>query len=334
VTSRAALLLALAGLTAASAALAHDARPLSIAIVEQADDVYRAIVLTPPTVETGNTPTIVWPENCRLIDGTTASAYNSTLLMRCSGGLASRTIGIDYPYYNPSLTTLIRLRPLSGEALSAVLPPDVDDWTIPAVPTLLSVARDYLALGFRHIWGGLDHLAFVAGLLLLARRPRRIVWAITGFTVAHSMTLSLAALGLVRPAVAPVETMIALSILFLAWEIARGDADSFSHRFPVVLSFVFGLLHGFGFAGALSEIGLPRGEIAAGLLFFNLGVEAGQLAFIAAVTALVAAGKQIPLRIPTVRSSGSLTTNLIGAYALGIPAAFWFVERLTVTFVP
>ena len=277
------------------AARAHDARPLSISIIEQSDGIYRAVVRTPPTIETSNTPQIVWPQSCRVVESAASRvAPTVTVLMSCPGGLQGRTIGIDYPFYNPSITSLVRLQTAKGSPITAVLPPDELEWTVPSEPTLLSVARDYLVLGFRHIWQGPDHLLFVAGLLLLARRPRRILLAVTGFTAAHSITLSLAALGLVRLPVAPVEAMIALSVLFLAAEIARDDPLSFSRRYPIVLAFVFGLLHGFGFASALGEIGLPRVEIAAGLLFFNVGVEVGQLTFIACLILLAQVARLLP----------------------------------------
>jgi hypothetical protein len=175
----------------------------------------------------------------------------------------------------------------------------------------------------------------VAGLLLLARSPRRIIWAVSGFTLAHSITLSLAALGYLQLAVAPVEAMIALSVLFLATEIARNDASSFSSRFPVVLSLAFGLLHGFGFASALGEIGLPRNELAGGLLFFNLGVELGQLAFIAAVGLAILIIQTVRRKIGDARLDRWLTQpkiGLVGAYCLGIPAAFWFLERTAAAF--
>jgi hypothetical protein len=134
--------------------------------------------------------------------------------------------------------------------------------------------------------------------------------------------------------------MIALSILFLAAEIARGDMGSFSHRYPIALSFVFGLLHGFGFASALGEIGLPRAELSTGLLFFNVGVEVGQLAFIGAITALLLGARRLPAlldRITTtmpaaVGQEGYDRLALAGAYGLGIPAAFWFLERSFVAF--
>lgn len=318
-------------LALSSAAVAHDARPLSITLVEQTEGLYRAVVRAPPSVDAANTPDVVWPAACTLLEtAPLALAPGSTSLVSCPGGLASRTIRIEYPLYNPSITTLMRVEDGAGAALTAVLPPDEIEWAVPADPTLLSVALDYTALGFRHIWEGPDHLLFVAGLLLLAGTARRIVWAVTGFTAAHSLTLSLAALGLVRVPVEPVEAMIALSILFLAAEIARRDPASFSSRFPVALSFVFGLLHGFGFASALGEVGLPRGEIAAGLAFFNVGVELGQLAFIAAAGVLVLAARGLranigagPERVRPIPAG----LTLAGAYVLGIPSAFWCIER-------
>lgn len=333
---RAALVLVL--LLAATRALAHDARPLSVALVEQTAGLYRVVVRAPPSVDPSNTPRVVWPEVCELLEtAPLALATGATSLVRCAGGLAERTIRIAYPLYNPSITTLFRLETAAGESITAVLPPDEPAWTVPAAPTLISVARDYLALGFRHIWQGPDHLLFVAGLLLLARIPRRIFWAVTGFTAAHSLTLSLAALGVVRVPIEPVEAMIALSILFLAGELARADPGSFSSRFPVALSFVFGLLHGFGFASALGELGLPQGALAAGLAFFNVGVEIGQLAFIAAAAAIVVGVRRarsslrdVPISVPQLAARARI--GLIGAYLLGVPSAYWFIERTAEAF--
>jgi len=327
-----ALLLALC---CAATAAAHDARPLSIAVVEQTEGVYRAITRAPPTIDSQNTPVIVWPEACEVLESAPiATSSGQTTLLRCPGGLENRQIGIDYPLYNPSITTLIRIQTAEGLPITAILPPDQIEWTVPPEPTFVSVARDYLVLGAKHIWEGPDHLLFVAGLLLLARAPRRIFWAITGFTAAHSITLSLAALGVVRLAVEPVEAMIALSILFLAAEIARNDPASFSSRFPIALSFVFGLLHGFGFASALGEIGLPRTELAAGLAFFNIGVELGQLAFIAVIGALIVLIRPLLSRREAYPGAWHESPGLIltGAYCLGIPAAYWFIERTAAAF--
>lgn len=320
-------------LALAAPALAHDARPLSITAIEQAPDVYRVAVLTPPTLEQGNVPAIVWPEDCRMQGAAPVGVgAGQAGLLSCPQGLSGATLRIEYPQYNPSLTTLVRVEPLDGATRTAVLPPDQLEWTVPAEPTPLTVARDYLLLGFKHIWEGPDHLMFVAGLMMLARRPRRILGAVTGFTAAHSITLTLATLGIVRVPIPFVEAMIALSIVFLAAELARGNSNSFSRRYPVLLSFVFGLLHGFGFASALQEIGLPAGELAVGLVFFNLGVEAGQVAFIAAAGALVlavrASGALRPAPFAPIRARGTA----IGAYLLGVPAALWFLERASQAF--
>jgi hydrogenase/urease accessory protein HupE len=191
-------------------------------------------------------------------------------------------------------------------------------------------ARDYFLLGVKHIWTGTDHLLFVLGLLMLAGTPRRIAAAITGFTIAHSLTLTLSTLGLVRLSVPPTEAGIALSILFLAREIARPDPESLSRRFPLAISSSFGLLHGFGFAAALSDAGLPRNEIPAALLFFNIGVEAGQLLFIAIVRAVIAV-----LWRPIVRLAERMHVELsywsverAGGYALGVCSSFWLLQRL------
>jgi hydrogenase/urease accessory protein HupE len=310
---------------------AHDARPLSVAIAEQSDRVYRVVVHAPPTLEAANAPKLIWPERC---DARQADPLRTEIsLVACHGGLEGHTIGIDYPFYNPSLSTLIRVATAAGVVHTAVLPPDQRSWRVPDKPDWRTVAGDYLLLGFEHIWRGPDHLLFVAGLLLLARRPRRMVLAVTGFTAAHSITLSLATLGVIHAPIAPVEAMIALSILFLAGEIARRRTDSLSHRFPVVLSFVFGLLHGFGFAAALGEIGLPAAELATGLLCFNLGVELGQLAFIGAVLVPLFAGLRWPaLRKPAVRARFEARAGLACAYAIGIPAGFWFLERTAFAF--
>lgn len=328
-------LLAVLILACAGSSAAHDARPLSIAIVEQTESLYRAITRAPPTIDNQNTPQVIWPERCEVLESAPLDlSLGTTTLLRCPDGLEQQQIRIHYPIYNPSITTLFRLQTVEGAPITAILPPDELVWEVPPEPTFFSVARDYARLGIQHIWQGPDHLLFVAGLLLLARLPRRILWAITGFTAAHSITLSLAALGIVRLAVEPVEAMIALSILFLAVEIARNDPSSFSSRFPIALSFVFGLLHGFGFASALGEIGLPRGELAAGLAFFNIGVEIGQLAFITVLIALALAIRRLLQHPPAAIHEWIAARHLVtvGSYCLGIPAAYWFVARTALAF--
>jgi hydrogenase/urease accessory protein HupE len=184
-----------------------------------------------------------------------------------------------------------------------------------------------MRLGVGHILTGLDHLLFVAGLLLIVAGFTRLLKAITAFTVAHSVTLGLAALGVVDVPPTPVEAVIALSIVFLAVELAQHHrgADRLTYRKPWLVASAFGLLHGFGFAGTLTRIGIPAGDIPLALLSFNLGVEAGQLCFIAAVLALVYSLRTLEIAPPR-------WTRPIPAYALGSFASFWFLERCALLF--
>jgi hydrogenase/urease accessory protein HupE len=185
-------------------------------------------------------------------------------------------------------------------------------------------------LGVRHILEGYDHLLFLMCLMLIARTGRRILITITGFTIAHSITLALSALGVVRVPIPAVEAAIALSIVFLAVEIVRGDPNSLTYRYPIAVSSSFGLLHGFGFAAVLGETGLPQTEIPAALLFFNLGVELGQIIFLLAVIAAYQlvrfAGRALANYDLSIDALRPLQTP--AAYAVGILGSFWMIQRV------
>jgi hydrogenase/urease accessory protein HupE len=192
---------------------------------------------------------------------------------------------------------------------------------VPPEPQPGAVARDYAGLGVAHILSGPDHLLFVFGLVLLARTRRRLLGTITAFTAGHSVTLSLAALGLVQVPTPPIEVAIAMSVLVLAIELARDTpAPTLLRRHPWAMAAAFGLLHGLGFAAALREAGLPVGEIPLALAAFNVGIEAGQLAFVAAVLAGRAALGDLPGRLPR-------WTARVPVYGMGSLAAFWWFER-------
>ena len=196
-----------------------------------------------------------------------------------------------------------------------------------AAGSISSLASRYLILGAEHILLGIDHLLFVLGLLLLLRGFWKLIQTITAFTIAHSITLAFAVLGIFPVANAPIEALIALSILLLAREIVMGQrgVQTLVHEKPWLVAFVFGLFHGFGFAGALGELGLSEGDIPLALLFFNLGVEAGQIGFIA----LMAAMHMIYNRF----FQGLVQSTYRGlAYGLGGIACFWFLERLPALF--
>jgi hydrogenase/urease accessory protein HupE len=194
-----------------------------------------------------------------------------------------------------------------------------------ATPGAFEVVRTYTLLGIEHILTGFDHLLFVLALILIVRGTRRLLVTITAFTIAHSITLALATLGVVHIPGPPVEATIALSIVFVAAEILRlrQGRESLASRKPWIVAFTFGLLHGLGFAGALAEVGLPQKSIPLALLFFNVGVEIGQLLFISAVFALTAAARRAWRGRPTPAWGGALASYVIGGMA-----SFWLVERI------
>lgn len=318
----AAILCALAVLPAS----AHEVRPGYLAINETATDEYRVQWKVPARGQMRLAIYPVLPENCSVtsepVTRNIAASYVDTWEVRCPGGLTGGTIFIDG--LSSLLTdTLVRITMLDESTRVARLSPSSPAFQVPEAPTLLQVAATYVGLGVEHILLGIDHLLFVLALLLLVRGVRQVIVTITAFTLSHSLTLAAATLGWVNVPQQPVEAVIALSILLIATEIIQRDRGhaSLTQQWPWAVAFMFGLLHGFGFAGALSEIGLPEQAIPSALLFFNIGVELGQLLFIAVVLVswrlIRGFAKNLPkplLQLP--------------AYAIGTMAAFWSIERI------
>jgi hydrogenase/urease accessory protein HupE len=184
-----------------------------------------------------------------------------------------------------------------------------------------------LRLGVEHIWSGIDHLLFILALMILVRGTRRLVATVTAFTVAHSITLAAATLGFVHVQQKPVEACIALSIVFVAGEIvhARQGWQGWTERWPWVIAFTFGLLHGFGFAGALNAVGLPQTAIPVALLFFNVGVEIGQLLFIAAILSIMSLARWLIRRTAIPKPAWAWR---VAPYSIGGLAAFWMIQRI------
>lgn len=250
------------------------------------------------------------------------NALLERLAVRCPGGLAGQSVSVD-GLSGTFTDVVVRVESENGTVQAARLTPDAPSFIVAAAPTWIDTAWTYFLLGVEHILLGIDHLLFVLALLLLVRDVRMLIKVITAFTVAHSITLALAALGWAHIPQAPVEAVIALSIMFIAAEIARqsGPENDFTKRAPWVVAFAFGLLHGLGFGGALKEIGLPQSDVPLALLTFNLGVEAGQLMFVFAVLALKAiVDRFVPIKTPWIRT--------VTGYAIGSLAAVWFVERV------
>lgn len=223
---------------------------------------------------------------------------------------------------------VIRITLRDGSQHSTILRAGNLSYTIPQRATKMEVAGSYWRMGTIHILEGADHLLFVLALLLIVSGLIPLLKAVTAFTVAHSITLVLATLDLIRMPSSPTEAIIALSIVFLAGEIIHKHQGKFgiTERWPWLIAFIFGLFHGLGFAGALFEIGVPQHEVPLALFMFNVGVETGQLLFIAVVLSLMALFKHLPLKLP----QGSWR---IMPYSIGSIAAFWTIERVVSIFV-
>jgi len=333
---------AIAAALLASPALAHRLSPAFFGLTETAPDVYAvqwkvsisgglASALEPKVPQgcslTGDVRTYVLNDDVRFQHGS----------LSCPGGIGGREFKVD-GLEQTQTDVLLRVDYLDGSASNQRLTPSEPSVVIPARPSALDVIRTYTVLGIGHILGGVDHLLFVlALLLLLVRGLGRLIATVTAFTLAHSVTLAAATLGFVHVPSAPVEATIALSILFLASELARQplapagarlgvDARAdLTARFPWLVAFSFGLLHGFGFAGALSEVGVPQKAVPLALLFFNVGVEIGQLLFIATVLSLGWLVRRAALRAPGWWPRAA-------AYGIGSVAAFWVVQRTAAIF--
>jgi hydrogenase/urease accessory protein HupE len=320
---------------AASVAQAHEVRPGYLEIRETDPDRYDVLWKVPARGEYRLSMYARLPETCSgspshgsFID----AAFVERWPVQCPGGLVGKSITID-GLSATRTDVLVRVERLDGTTQTARLTPEQTSFEVTAAPGALEVAKTYFVLGVEHILLGIDHLLFVLGLLFLVGSWRRLVVTVTAFTVAHSITLAAATLGLVHVAQAPVEATIALSVMFVAAEIihaAKGRA-SLAMRAPWIVAFVFGLLHGFGFAGALREVGLPESDIPLALLFFNLGVEAGQLIFIAAVVVVLSAAGRLLARGRRIERGPWHAETLIRtpvAYVIGSVSAFWMVERV------
>ena len=309
---------------------AHKLQPAYLEISEQTAGKF-SILWKRPFI--GNRPMNIHPQlpaGCSnltepVIQSSQSAATERWLVDCGEDAMAGQTITID-GLSATQTDTLLRIQLNDGSNHTTVLRPDSPSFVVPEKVSKIGVAGSYLLLGIEHILGGFDHLLFVLGLLLIVRSTSLLIKTITSFTLAHSVTLAMAVLGFAHVPQAPVEAVIALSIIFLATELVkqhRGEAG-LTTKAPWIVALCFGLLHGFGFAGALTEVGLPRTDIPLALLFFNVGVEVGQLMFVAGVLFVTWMIKRMKLRWP-------FWVEHVPAYTIGSLAAFWFIQR-TVSF--
>lgn len=319
------LLLALMALLFARPVLAHEALPLVISVTEHPGNAYAVRVRQPPAIAWQSPPEVILPNSCKTI--------KASALRNCDSALGGGMISWTYAGLPPSIPTIVRTQWLSGEVQTIMAPPGTSQVEIPKSETAARVSLQFFRLGVEHILTGFDHLLFLACLLWIAGSFRRIFLTVTGFTLAHSLTLALSALAIVRVPSPPTEAAIALSILFLAREIAVGKRDDLVWRHPVAVSSLFGLLHGLGFASALREVGLPQTQLLAGLLSFNLGVEAGQLAAIFLAVGVVGMARRIidyGRKSPSILRFAKISDRVpaLALTAIGGISAFWLTERV------
>ncbi len=304
-------------------AQADEVRPMALDLTEQEPRQWSLVWKQPVSNPTAPVIEPRQPAICSFTSGPTIRRANAAYLGRaeltCEGPLGGQNFAL--PRLSGQSDALLRVAPLDQPVQSLRLTASTPEVTIIAEPDRTQVLRSYFIIGMEHILMGWDHLLFVIALVLLVKRGWAVVGAATAFTVSHSITLAASVLGFAGLPQAPVEALIALSILFLAVELTQTDRETWTRRWPWLVAFAFGLLHGFGFAGALAEIGLPQGEVPAALLAFNVGVEAGQILVIVAVLLLRSAvAKLVPkAEAPALK---------LATYAIGIIASYWLIDRV------
>ena len=310
---------------ASQATMAHQLRFAYLQI--QQTDTERYSVLFKSPLRGAGQPTIKFPSHCEsLAEKSTRVIANASLRqweIQCPGGLVGERIAIS-GLSEQLPEVLARLANLDGTSEVSRMTVSAPSFVVADQADALSVSFSYFKLGVEHILLGVDHLLFVFALLLIVDRGKRLLITITAFTVAHSITLALATLNIVHVPPAPVEAVIALSIVFVARELLRlqQGRPSLTACKPWLVAFSFGLLHGLGFASALREVGLPHTHIPTALLFFNIGVEAGQLLFVA----LIVIGWRV---LSNWKLPQSFWIKRVPPYAIGSIAMFWVFERLS-----
>ena len=321
----------LAGLALAQPSNAHEIRPALLDIVERSEGWYEVTWKVPMLGNARLAIQPVLPEGLtrigepagRVVPG----AWIERMTFKSDGAaLAGGSIFID-GLSTLQIDTMLRINLANGVSHTAILRPSSPSFVIPDRPSSAALAWSYFLIGVKHILEGVDHLLFILGLLLIVRNVSTLVKTVTAFTVAHSITLAVATLGFASTPLSPLNVLIALSILFLGPEIVRvwRGQTSFTIRHPWVVAFAFGLLHGFGFASGLKTIGLPAHEIVLSLLMFNVGVEAGQLFFVALIIASVRSFRVLEIRWPR-------WAEWTPGYAVGSLGAFWTIQRTVMMF--
>ncbi|MDP9140108.1 MAG: HupE/UreJ family protein [Pseudomonadota bacterium] len=309
---------------------AHPLAPALLDLREIATHDYDAHWRTSVLRVRGGELTPQWPQDCKATEQGTPQYFNDEAAveqrwrLRCANALPGQLMQIR-GLSGSGINVILNLRLADGSTAQTLLGSGDTSFVVPQAEMQPPVFQHYMTLGIEHLLFGFDHVLFVLGLLLLVRRPSTLLLTVTAFTLGHSCTLALAALGLINVNPALTELAIAISILLLAVTVVRpaNAPPTLLSRWPALMAAAFGLLHGLGFAGALAGIGLPQDEIPLALLAFNVGIEAGQLLLIAAALVLAALWRRVSVSQP----SGTVLLRLLPSYLMGTLAAYWCMHR-------
>ena len=313
-------------------AQAHDSRPAYLEINETAPGRYEVLWRTPLNAGMRLPVTLKFPEDVRNITAPSEKEFTGLLLERRwidagDTGLAGKRI--EFAGLQATITdVLVRVQGLDGAHTMVLVHPSQPWVEIAPSQGIAGIAAAYFVHGFEHIMSGTDHLLFVLGLMLIVRDRWMLLKTITAFTLAHSVTLAAATLGYVHVPSPPLEAGIALSIMFVGVEVLRSwrGETGLTLRQPWLVAFAFGLVHGLGFASGLISLGLPQGDIPVALLMFNVGVEAGQLSFVAVMLLLVRCFDLLKIPWPQ-------RARMVPAYVVGSVGAFWTIDRIVAMIV-
>ena len=310
---------------------AHEARPAFVEIKETAPGRYSVLWRTPALAGMRLPVVLKFPDGVRdtnepVTQWLTDSVVERRVIEAGAGGLAGKSI--EFAGLQATITdVLAHVQTRDGLDMTTLVRPSLARLVVTSPRSWLEIAGDYLLHGIQHISFGVDHLLFVLGLILIVTNRWTLLKTVSAFTVAHSITLAIAALGYAQAPVAPLNAAIALSILFLGPEIVRcwRGETSLTIRHPWVVAFLFGLIHGFGFAGALTSAGLPLKDLPLALLSFNIGVEIGQVSFVLLILLLERSFRQLQIRWPR-------WVQALPGYTVGSLGAFWAIQRAAMLF--
>lgn len=302
-------------------------KPAYLEVIQKHENIYSILLKVPVEVEKKSLLNVKKIEGCKEKETPTIRVLNDAYIKRyiieCTEDLKEKIIRLE-GLENTKIELLLRLEFLDNSSQSVLLDSSESSYHIKAEASSFQIIKTYTWLGITHILMGFDHLLFVFLLLLIVKNLRLLLWTISSFTLAHSMTIAGATLGFVSLPQQPVEAIIALSILFLAIEIVYASRGKIglTMRYPWLIAFIFGLLHGFGFAGALAEIGLPEQAITLALIFFNVGVELGQLIFVGVVLLILLSFRYF-ISLEFIKK-----IEMIIVYVIGGLSTFWMIERV------